>query len=188
MKEVLNDQKREALRKLNQESNHMTKECIKTALLSLMSSERFDTITVTSIINRAGVSRGGFYRNYKSKENVLQEICDELFQYIWEFFSKHDFYENPKEWYVDLFQSIAEHSDAYQLLVGARAPKTVVLHFDEERLLKKLQKNEGIFDKYRALAIIKAVSEILLVWFKSGMKETPEEMAEMMLKIFNINS
>ena len=67
-------------------------------------------------------------------------------------------------------------------------PKQLFLHFDEERLLKKLQKNEGIFDKYRALAIIKAVSEILLVWFKSGMKETPEEMAEMMLKIFNINS
>lgn len=187
MKEVLNDQKREALRKLNQESNQLTKECIKTALLSLMGTEMFDTITVTSIINRAGVSRGGFYRNYKSKDDVLQEICDELFQYIWMFLSKHDFYENPREWYIDLFQSIADHSDSYQLLVNAKAPKTVVLHFDEERLLKKLQRNDGVFDRYRALAIIKSMSEIIFAWFKSGMQETPEEMAEIMLKIFFIN-
>ena len=66
-----------------------------------MSSERFDTITVTSIINRAGVSRGGFYRNYKLKENVLQEISDELFQYIWEFFSKLLENEAKTKGYID---------------------------------------------------------------------------------------
>ena len=188
MKKILNEQKREALRKLNQESNQMTKECIKTALLSLMGTEIFDTITVTSIINRAGVSRGGFYRNYKSKESVLQEICDELFQYIWEFLSKHDFYENPREWYVDLFQNISDHSDVYQLLINAQAPKTVVLRFEEESLLKKLQKNDSVFEHYRTLAIGKALVEIVLAWFKNGMKESPEEMAEIMLNIFFINN
>ena len=188
MNGALNNQKREILRKMNQESNQMTKECIKTALLSLMSTEIFDTITVTAIINKAGVSRGGFYRNYKSKEDVLKEICEELFRYVWEFFSKHDFYENTKQWYQDLFQQIYDHADAYQLLVNAQAPKKIVFHIDEERFMKKLQKNESVFERYRALAIIKSASEIILMWYKNGMQETPEKMAEILMNIFSTNN
>lgn len=188
MKETLNNKKSETLRKLNQESNQITKECIKTALLSLMSTEIFDTITVTAIINKAGVSRGGFYRNYKSKEHVLQEICEELFRYIWGFFSKHDFYEDTKRWYRDLFQEISDHTEEYQLLVSAQAPKKIVFRIEEECLLKKIQKSEEAFDRYRALSIIKSLPEIILMWYKNGMRESPEEMAEILLKIFDVNS
>ena len=184
MQGKLKSQKQEMLRKSNQESNQITKECIRTALLSLLGTDTFDKITVTSIIKRAGVSKGGFYRNYKSKENVLQEICDEIFSYIWEFLSNHDFYENPRQWYIDLFQNISDHADAYQLFVNAQVPKNVVLNFDEECLLKKLQRSDSTLDRYYARAIIKSVSELVLVWFENGMKESPEEMAEILLKIF----
>ena len=84
-KEEMVMSKNESLKMSNMESNLFTKECICTALLSLMATETFDHITVTAIIKRAGVSRGGFYRNYKSKEDVLEEICEELFQYILDF-------------------------------------------------------------------------------------------------------
>ena len=182
--ETLQDKKRETLRRLNQESNQMTRECIKTALLELMAAETFDHITVTSIIQRAGVSKGGFYRNYKSKEEVLQEICEELFQYLLEFLSEHKIYENTKEWYTYFFETIANHADAYRMLVKAQAQKSVVLQFDEEKLLRKLQRDDSVLERYRALAIAKALAEVALVWFRKGMPETPSEMAEIMMEIF----
>lgn len=186
--ETLQDKKRETLRRLNQESNQMTRECIQTALLELMAAETFDHITVTSIIQRAGVSKGGFYRNYKSKEEVLQKICEELFQYLSEFLSEHKIYENTKEWYTYFFETIANHADAYRMLVKAQAPKSVVLQFDEEKLLRKLQRDDSVLERYRALAIAKALAEVALVWFRKGMPETPSEMAEIMMEIFLIRT
>lgn len=184
--EILKEKKRETLKRLNKESNQITRECIQTGLLELMATETFDHITVTSIIRRAGVSKGGFYRNYKSKEEVLQEICENLFQYILDFLSTHKIYENTKEWYTFLFQSIADHADAYQLLVKAQAPQYIVLQFDETELFQKMQRNDSVLEKYRALAIGKTLTEIATVWFRRGMQETPEEMAEILMEIFFI--
>lgn len=180
--------KNEALRMANLESNQLTKKCIRTALLSLMATDTFDNITVTAIIKRAGVSKGGFYRNYKSKEEVLEEICEDFFQYILDFIEKHRFYENTYQWYVDLFGCITENADVFQLLIKAQAPRKVVLKFDEDRILKEFQREDSVQERYRAIAIVKALTEIAVIWFQNGMQESPEKMAEMMLEIFFINN
>ena len=187
-KEEMIMSKNEILKMSNMESNLFTKECICTALLSLMATETFDHITVTSIINRAGVSRGGFYRNYKAKEDVLEEICEELFQYILDFITEHDLYENTKKWYEDLFRSIAENAEIFQLLIKAQVPRNIVLKFDEGRILHKLQKSDSPMEQYRAAAIGRALTEVVVIWFRNGMQESPEEMAEMLLKLFFINN
>ena len=71
------------LRMSNEESNRFTKECICTALILLMNEQDFEKITISSIIKRAGVSRGAFYRNYSSKEDILREfdlkLAEEVF-------------------------------------------------------------------------------------------------------------
>ena len=180
--------KNEILKMSNMESNLFTKECICTALLSLMATETFDHITITAIINRAGVSKGGFYRNYKSKEDVLEEICEELFQYILDFITEHDLYENTKKWYEDLFRSIAENAEIFQLLIKAQVPRNIVLKFDEGLILQKLQKDDSLMEQYRAAAIGKALTEVVVLWFRNGMQESPEEMAKMLLKIIFINN
>ena len=187
-KEEMFMSKNEILKMSNMESNLFTKECICTALLSLMATETFDHITVTSIINRAGVSRGGFYRNYKSKEDVLEEICEELFEYIWDFITEHDLYENPKKWYEDLFQSVAENAEIFQLLIKAQVPRNIVLKFDEGRILQELQKDDSPMEQYRAAVLGKALTEVVVLWFRNGMQESPEEMAKMLLKIIFINN
>ena len=187
-KEEMIMSKNEILKMSNMESNLFTKECICTALLSLMATEIFDRITVTAIINRAGVSKGGFYRNYKSKEDVLEEICEDIFQYILDFMTGHDLYENPKKWYEDLFRSIAENAEIFQLLIKAQVPRNVVLKFDEGLILQKLQKDDSPMEQYRAAAIGKALTEVVVLWFRNGMQESPEEMAEMLLKIIFINN
>ena len=180
----LNDKKREKLKQLNYESNQMTKECIRTALLSLMGTEMFDQITVTAIIKRAGVSRGGFYRNYASKEEVLKDISEGLFEYLLEFVSEYKVHENPKEWFCDFFQIIYNNKDAYKLLIDAKVPSAFSLQFDIEKLLRELQKDDSSLEHYRAVAMANALSEIALSWFKSGMVETAEEMSEIMYQIF----
>ena len=184
----LNDKKREKLKQLNFESNKMTKECIQTALLSLMAAEMFEQITVTAIIKRAGVSRGGFYRNYASKEEVLKDIAEGLFEYLLEFVSEYKVHENPKEWFCDFFQIIYDHKDAYKLLIDAKVPSAFSFQFDIDKLLRELQKDDSRLEHYRALAMANALAEVALSWFKNGMQESSEEMSEIMYQIFFRNN
>ncbi|QFR22753.1 TetR/AcrR family transcriptional regulator [Schleiferilactobacillus harbinensis] len=64
----------------NRESNALTKESIFTGLLELMATKEFAQISVTAIAKRAGVSRMAFYRNYQTKEDILKDYLDHLFQ------------------------------------------------------------------------------------------------------------
>lgn len=53
-------------------SNHeLAIDSIYTALLQLMEKKEYSKISITDITNRAGVSRMAYYRNYKSKDEIL---------------------------------------------------------------------------------------------------------------------
>ena len=185
MKEDLNVKKRETLKKMNQESHETTRECIRTALLALLATETFEQITITKIINRAGVSRGGFYRNYASKEEILKEIGDELFQYLMNWIMEIRNYTDMRQWYQEFFQNIADNTDAYKLLIKAKVPTDFVFQYDKESLLKALQIDNSNISRYRAIAIANTLADVSIDWFQGGMKETPAEMAEIIYQIFH---
>lgn len=54
-------------------NNIFAKECISLALISLMKTKPISEITVTEIVNKAGVSRMTYYRNYEVKEDILKD-------------------------------------------------------------------------------------------------------------------
>ncbi|BBA93012.1 MULTISPECIES: TetR/AcrR family transcriptional regulator [Streptococcus] len=56
----------------NKEANQLTKESIETALLFLLEKKDLRQISVSELVRKAGVSRNAFYRNYKSKEEILE--------------------------------------------------------------------------------------------------------------------
>lgn len=51
-----------------QETNAFVKECITEALLKLMNEKAISDITITELVERAGVARASFYRNFASKK------------------------------------------------------------------------------------------------------------------------
>ncbi|WP_155287070.1 TetR/AcrR family transcriptional regulator [Lacticaseibacillus zhaodongensis] len=51
----------------------LSRECIQEALFLLMADEPLSSITISAIAERSGISRMGFYRNYKTKEDVLND-------------------------------------------------------------------------------------------------------------------
>lgn len=56
----------------NKEANQLTKESLETALLFLLEKKELKNISVSELVRKAGVSRNAFYRNYKSKEEILE--------------------------------------------------------------------------------------------------------------------
>lgn len=60
-------------------TNIFVRECITQSLFKLLEKKDFECISITDIITKAGVSRMGFYRNYSSKEDVIESYILDLF-------------------------------------------------------------------------------------------------------------
>ncbi|MDO4170050.1 MAG: TetR/AcrR family transcriptional regulator [Lachnospiraceae bacterium] len=178
--------KREVLRMSNAESKRLTKECIQTALIYLMGQQPFEKITITSIIKRSGVSRAGFYRNYSSKEEVLQDIGSRLYQQLLEASTDEKYKDNPYQLYLDCFRKIEEQADQVRLFIQANLPLDFI--FDTVSLLRQTPKDQSTTEHYRQIAIESARREIAISWFQKGMKESPEEMANICVSIFHAES
>ena len=59
----------------NNENNRFTKDCIYEALWELLKQYPYNTITITQIANKAGVSRNAIYRNFESKDLIIKNDC-----------------------------------------------------------------------------------------------------------------
>ncbi|MCD8117294.1 MAG: TetR/AcrR family transcriptional regulator [Oscillospiraceae bacterium] len=75
-------EKRRIQRLSGEESNRISRECLRMALIHLLSEKDIQKISVTELVGRAGVSRATFYRNYATKEELLAEIADGVAQDI----------------------------------------------------------------------------------------------------------
>lgn len=59
-----------------------SKKAISDTLMGLLNERDFKTITITEIVNKAGVNRGTFYKHYAYKEDILQEIQDDFLEQL----------------------------------------------------------------------------------------------------------
>lgn len=60
----------------NKEANQITRESLETALLFLLKGKDMKQISISELVKKAGVSRNAFYRNYKSKEEILEDAYE----------------------------------------------------------------------------------------------------------------
>lgn len=169
-------EKRDILRMSNEESHRLTKECLHTALIMLMGEKPFEKITITELVKRSGVSRTAFYRSYNTKEDILNEIGREITEAVLDAFSSHEYSSSPLEWYKGMFATIREHKKEFALLLSANMVNNIFENAMSE--IRSSAKSEDSSLIYLAEAIFGAHTAITIEWFRTGLKESDEKMAE----------
>ena len=107
------------------------------AFLSLLHRKSYEAITVQEIIDLADVGRSTFYSHFETKEALLEELCQELFQ--------HTFLERPDG--KDLFEAtthIFYHFRKNQDRIAINRLKIELEHY-----LFPLIKEKGLMNKAR---------------------------------------
>lgn len=61
-----------------------TTQAIKNAFMSLLAERDYQEITVIEIANRADISRSTFYDYYETKDFLLEQLSDDLFQHVFD--------------------------------------------------------------------------------------------------------
>lgn len=164
----------------NEDSHRLTIESIEEAMLLLLEKTALSEITITDIVKKAGVSRGAFYRNYTSKEDILHSIS---MQYATAAFLKmHAFRDDtePSNYWIGLFDCALEHRSFYDLI--AQNDLSYIFTYCTKHLVDMAQIPESI-NKYSLSYIIGAVSSVFEVWVKNGMKDSPKEMADYLAEL-----
>ena len=163
-------EKKDILRFSNTESNRITKECLQLALMKLMAEKDFDKISITEITKSAGVSRTAFYRNYDSKEAIIEDACKSILTKL------QDSLRDPgcdwRSWYTGFFRTIKDNKASVKIALDAKVPVT------PHNILNMTFPPANITEYYEHTAKEAAFTSIFTEWFNGGMKESPEEMGE----------
>ena len=171
----------------NAARNEAARSAIIEALFTLMESERFSSISVLQITGEAGVARMSYYRNFESKEQVIEAYVDRLHS---ELIAESESSAASAQGSDGLLGEQALVCGFEQSLKRMRVEKRKILAlinagfattlqrmvdgYLEERLGDMPAKSIERYELYFASG---ALLNVLVRWLEQGAKEPPEEMA-----------
>ena len=94
-----------------------TRKLLREALVELIEERGFERLTVGAITERAMVSRAAFYRNYRDKYHLVEQVFDDAMSVLLGRIAGADD-RPPRERWVSFFEHIAEYRRLYGALLG----------------------------------------------------------------------
>lgn len=168
------------------EINQLTRECLLTALLRLMEAKPYDSITITDITKLAGVSRMAYYRNYKSKDEILTDGLVAYEQTLLETLG-NERAESLEEVVVYIAAFFRDHAALIRAVYAAHLSNQLFNLLCERAYLYFPQINGVKNGQYRVYYYAGAVLSVLRCWLEAGMQESAEEIAAVIYQIINHN-
>lgn len=142
---------------------------INEALFGLLEEKTLNDISISEICETAGVGRMSFYRNYESKEDVVEK---RLLQLIQEWGKDFEDKADPSYFSESLLRHFYKHKSFY-LLIYKQGLSNLIL--ETLRAAVKLNDAKNNFERYTKSMIAGMIWGWVDEWMRQGMPETPEE-------------
>lgn len=166
----------------NEKSNHLTRNFICEALVSLLKEKKFDDITIVELCNKANVSRQAFYNNYKDKKEVFYDILIKINEEVLNILGRPFIKNIDLKWYENFYQTVSLYSsvilNAYEC--GFQAD---YLNITNKIIIDKLDIDDE-FERYRRIVWNGAIQNLMHEWIINGKKESVNYMAKLTYDIF----
>ena len=167
-----------------------TQKLLRDSLIELIEERGFDSLTVGEIAERAMVSRAAFYRNYKDKYDLVEQIFAEAMQALFNAVSETETAHSPQIW-VKFFEHIAQYERLYRALLGRKGSPWFVIKMRASLidLIKEFGRLSPHWqpaaappiyptsDEFIPDLIATMLVEIITWWLEQGRPYPPEEIA-----------
>lgn len=179
------DREMDPLQEHNTESHRLTIESIQSAMIQLLEKKDFRSITIKEVVERAGVSRSAFYRSYQSKEEVLQSIIHDSFRKIAEEMKSMEDSGSARSWKKMIAGIAASCGSMYTLMSPDAWQGGTMLQCMNDYMTDMLPMPDRKYEPlYRFW--MGGTYNMIQYWLDGGMKETPEELADTIMKCIRI--
>ena len=96
-----------------------TQKLLRDALIELIEEHGFETLTIGALTERALVSRAAFYRNYRDKYDLVEQIFAEAMRELQAEVGELGV-EHPAGSWVAFFEHISQYERLYRALLGSQ--------------------------------------------------------------------
>lgn len=160
----------------NESRNAYVIEHITGSVLKLLKEKPIQEISISEIVDDAGVGRTSFYRNYETKEDVVKKHIEALIE-KWDHEYKASGMDSNAELYGNLFKHLKDNADFY-LLLRERNLMYLFLEVFLERNGPKAE-YENMW-AYTTAFLTYGTYGWIEEWIKRGMQESAETMAALL--------
>jgi len=159
----------------NQKKNNYVRTQILKTLMEMMKTEDFSSIVISKLVDEAGVGRASFYRNYRTKEDVLRQEAERLNKEL-EIIRKND---DPYDVRLKLIRTLdfyKQHTDFYMTLYNAGLKQII-----QDSIVDKfvISADQPVHLAYTASAFSYLIYGWIIEWIRRGMNETSDELIAM---------
>lgn len=150
------------------------KDRITESLIELMKTNEFEDITIKDITQLAEVNRSTYYRNFKSKEDIIKYRIESIMdEYLEEFESKED---KTKETYIQtILETFLKHGKFLKIIHKQNQSyilqKVLVNYFND------VLKDTGKKERYQVYYHIGGIYNFIICWIENDMEDKPECLA-----------
>lgn len=167
-------------------SNTFFTECIAKALIELLKEKPFSSISVAEITQKAGVSRMTYYRNFSSKEDILEKYISSIFDNY-----HKEVYANAKHASFIRYENVLlgfEYFRRYNDLAACLLTNNLGWYIRDaiirSELGLSLVSEKDRHSRYLFIAYANTLFGIMSEWVISGMRDDPAELAKMICDIY----
>ncbi|MDC7288066.1 TetR/AcrR family transcriptional regulator [Blautia schinkii] len=166
-------------------SNKKVKDSLLSALIQLAQYEKWSGITVTALVEKSGVARSSFYRNFSTIEDIVDYgIMQMNEKYNQENPSPDENFRNKELMYFK-FRFFKEHAPLILTFHHAQTPQTLLAAINDFVIDAYGDMPTSSISKYELYYYSGAFYNMMIHWLEDGAKESPEDMAEEFLRIAN---
>ena len=167
--------------------NQRTRSAVKAALVELLASQPFDQVLVRDIVARAGIGNATFFRHYRDKAQVLEEVAQDFFEQASGAMIPALEQRHSDLGARQLCRFVDEHRVVYTALLTGGASGHIRADFVEKTAEQAFAVADGLSHRLPGrLAVIYPLSAIvaILAWWLGEVPETPpDEVAELIARL-----
>lgn len=164
---------------MNTPNNKRKKESmerIEKVFIEMLQTKKLSEISVSDICKLAGLNRTTFYANYTDIYGLADAIRDKLENEVSDLYREEVTQGFNSNDYLKLFQHIKDNQIFYKTYFKLGYDNNYKIFRYDTNLAREHFQNK--FIEYHMEFFKAGITQIIKLWLKSGCKESPEDMAE----------
>lgn len=178
--------------------NLRARKAITDAFFELLVQKKFSDITISDIVRKSGVARTTYYHNYYYKEDIIEDFMNLTHQQLMAAFKidKQPLKEQEIRKNLDPKRLVSSFERSFQLFLMNKSYLLLIYNNGFSKLIQNMvnQYAQEIFQKlnisndYQIYFIAGAFANVQLAWLEKGARESPHEMAEILVTLLDQNN